>query len=78
MYDELWDTPRGGARSWYESTLPELRTFCDTLVERIIERGGEPNWNAVNRFVEDNWPNQAPSCNVVKDNVRRLVRARSK
>lgn len=75
--DELWESPLGGARSWYDRATPELKEFLDELVDKILERGSDPNWAAALRHIEREFPAEAPATTTtLRETTRRLIRVK--
>lgn len=75
--DSLFDGPLGGSRSWFDRARPEVKAECERIANKIIEKGKEPNWAEVRRYLERKFPGQIPTSKAgVSDNIRRLVKAR--
>jgi hypothetical protein len=74
--NDLWTSHQGGPTSWYDSSPVEVRTFIQRLAELVVEKGRDPNWEAVLRYIRGEWPESAPArALTITDAVRKLVRS---
>ena len=61
------------------TALIAIKGIGPKIADKIIERGVEPNWAAVKRYLEERFSKeQLPTSKAgISDNIRRLVKARS-
>lgn len=74
MYDDLWNGPRGGARTWFSYLEADAAAWLEGLAEEIRVKGSEPFWRPVAAAFAAKFP-AAPEANsdTIKNTVRRLV-----